>query len=70
MNDGRNVPTATAARALDVTKSTLLRWMRQGIVHPASTTAGGHHRWNIEDLRRQLEQREEPPPGSGERPSQ
>jgi excisionase family DNA binding protein len=51
----RHVSTGEAAEALDVTRSTLLRWMRDGRVHPASTTAGGHHRWDIADLKRQLE---------------
>lgn len=49
-----NVSTGTAARALDVTRSTLLRWMKAGKVTPASTTAGRHQRWDIDDLRRQL----------------
>jgi DNA-binding transcriptional MerR regulator len=49
-----NVTTGEAARALDVTHSTLLRWMRAGIVRPASRTAGGHWRWDVQDLRRQL----------------
>lgn len=54
MTDSRNVPTAEAAQALNVTKSTLLRWMRAGMVTPVSTTVGGHHRWNVDELRRQL----------------
>jgi 8-oxo-dGTP diphosphatase len=54
MTDGRNLSTGAAAAMLDVTQNTLLRWMRAGIVTPASTTAGGHHRWNINDLRRQV----------------
>ena len=74
MTDGSTVPTATAARALNVTKSTLLRWMRQGIVTPVSTTVGGHHRWNVDDLRRQLRERTgdlvtEPPADKPQRPA-
>lgn len=57
MTDGPTVPTASAARALNVTKSTLLRWMRAGIVTPVDTTVGGHHRWDVDDLRRQLRAR-------------
>jgi 8-oxo-dGTP pyrophosphatase MutT (NUDIX family) len=56
MSEDRNVSTGAAARALDVTRTTLLRWMHQGLVQPASTTAGGHQRWNVADLRRQLRQ--------------
>jgi 8-oxo-dGTP diphosphatase len=63
MSDDRNVPTGTAARELDVTRGTLLRWMRLGIVRPASTTAGGHQRWNVEELHRQLRM---PPTTTGE----
>lgn len=57
MTDGPTVPTAAAAKALNVTKSTLLRWMRAGIVTPVDTTVGGHHRWDVDELRRQLRAR-------------
>jgi hypothetical protein len=48
------VPTGTAADAIGVSRATLSRWNREHKVTPASTTAGGHLRWNIDDLRRQL----------------
>jgi len=54
MVDARRVSTGEAAREVDVTRGTLLRWLREGKVSPASTTAGGHHRWDVEELRRQL----------------
>jgi DNA-binding transcriptional MerR regulator len=50
----RLVATGEAARALSVSVQTLQRWVRDGIVTPAATTAGGHHRWDIEDLREQV----------------
>ena len=53
-----NVPTGKAAEALDVHPVTLIRWMQAGIVTPAGKTAGGHYRWNLDDLRRQLAEHE------------
>ena len=50
----RLVATGEAARALSVSVQTLQRWVRDGIVTPTATTAGGHHRWDIEDLREQV----------------
>jgi hypothetical protein len=37
-----------------VSVQTLQRWVRDGIVTPTATTAGGHHRWDIADLREQV----------------
>ncbi|MGO9079046.1 MAG: MerR family DNA-binding transcriptional regulator [Streptosporangiaceae bacterium] len=54
MSAERNVGTGEAAAALDVTRNTLNRWARGGIVTPASTTAGGHRRWNLARLREQI----------------
>ena len=50
----RLVATGEAARAWSVSVQTLQRWVRDGIVTPTATTAGGHHRWDIEDLREQV----------------
>lgn len=57
------VSTGVAASELGVTSTTLLDWAAKGIVTPAMRTAGGHYRWKLEDLKRQLAQREEPPSG-------
>lgn len=54
MGEPRLISTAQAARALGIDRSTLARWTQQGIVKPAWTTPGGQHRWDLEDLRRQL----------------
>lgn len=51
----RHVRTAEAARLLDVDPSTLARWARQGIVQPVNRTAGGQARWDLDELRRQLD---------------
>lgn len=50
----RLIPTGAAARALGIDRSTLTRWAAAGLTTPAGKTAGGHMRWNLEHLRRQL----------------
>lgn len=61
----RLVSSTQAARALGVHYSALSRWTKAGKVKPASRTAGGHLRWNVDELRRQLglvdDEPEEPP---------
>ena len=46
--------TGKAAEALGVSLTTLQRWAHQGLVTPALRTAGGHFRWDLDDLRAQL----------------
>ncbi|WP_410670558.1 MerR family transcriptional regulator [Amycolatopsis sp. cmx-4-68] len=53
----RLVPTADAAKAIGVGRSTLARWWKEGIVRPALVTPGNHARWDVDDLRRQLDAR-------------
>jgi DNA-binding transcriptional MerR regulator len=48
------VSSAKAAQALNVHPSTLRRWIESGIVTPKSRTAGGHARWDLEELQRQV----------------
>jgi DNA-binding transcriptional MerR regulator len=55
---GEYLSTGAAAAELGVSGTTLLDWMRRGIVTPAMKTAGGHYRWKLDDLRRQLAERE------------
>ena len=50
----RLVTTAEAARAVDIDRSTLSRWATAGVVTPARRTVGGHMRWDVEQLERQL----------------
>lgn len=52
------VSTGEAAEALGVSRNTLERWARQGWVTPAMRTAGRHYRWDLDDLQRQLAERE------------
>lgn len=50
----RLVSSTTAAEALGVHPGTLWRWVKDGRVKPTSHTVGGHLRWDMADLRRQL----------------
>lgn len=50
----RYVTTGVAAREIGVSAATLTRWVAAGKVTPAETTAGGHYRWLMADLRAQL----------------
>ncbi|WP_285485616.1 MerR family DNA-binding transcriptional regulator [Amycolatopsis taiwanensis] len=52
----RLLSTGEAAKALSIDRSTLARWHREGKVTPADITAGGHARWDVEDLRAQIRQ--------------
>jgi DNA-binding transcriptional MerR regulator len=48
------VSSSVAARELGVHYSALSRWAAEGRITPASRTAGGHFRWDLAELRRQL----------------
>jgi predicted site-specific integrase-resolvase len=48
------VSTGEAAKVIGVGRATLARWWADGLVTPALVTAGGHARWDVEDLKRQL----------------
>lgn len=50
------VPTGVAARELGIGRATLARWWAEGKVKPAFVTAGGHARWDVADLRQQIEE--------------
>lgn len=54
MSERRLISTGEAARALSVDRSTLARWQREGRVTPTRFTAGGHARWDLDDLERQV----------------
>jgi DNA-binding transcriptional MerR regulator len=48
------LPTGEAAREIGVGRATLARWWSEGLVTPVLVTAGGHARWDVDDLKRQL----------------
>lgn len=53
-DQSRPVTTGVAARALGVDPATLWRWAQEGTVTPLLRTPGGHLRWDVDQLRRQL----------------
>lgn len=53
----RLLTTGEAAAAMHVHPRTFRRWVADGWVTPTDTTAGGHYRWDIADVRRQLSER-------------
>lgn len=55
----RLVSSSKAARALGVDRATLWRWQKDGRVSPALRTAGGHLRWDLDQLHRQLRDAQE-----------
>ena len=48
------VPTDVAAKELGVDRATLVRWWQAGYVQPALVTPGGHARWDLDQLKRDL----------------
>jgi RyR domain/MerR family regulatory protein len=54
MRGSRFITTGQAARELGISSATLTRWAAKGIVNPAERTAGGHFRWHLAALRRQV----------------
>lgn len=55
------ITTGDAARAIGVTRETLNAWTRAGKVTPHNRTMGGHMRWDVADLLRQLDRTKESP---------
>jgi hypothetical protein len=62
--------TGQLASELEVHVRTVQRWHREGLIRPAWVTPGGHPRWDVDDVRRQLADlqrgRDEGPPFSPE----
>jgi excisionase family DNA binding protein len=54
MSPDKLATTGEAARAVGVSHRSLVRWAQEGTVTPAWRTPGGHLRWDIDQLRRQL----------------
>jgi hypothetical protein len=52
------VPTETAAKAIGVSRRSLVRWWNDGVVTPDLVTPGGHARWNVEHLKAQLREQQ------------
>jgi 8-oxo-dGTP pyrophosphatase MutT (NUDIX family) len=50
-----SISSGEAAKALGISRMTLLRWLHRDLVSPAWVTPAGQYRWNIDDLERQLD---------------
>jgi DNA-binding transcriptional MerR regulator len=48
------VPSGVLARELGVSRSAIVKWMRQGLIEPDLVTPGGHPRWDVERVRAAL----------------
>jgi predicted site-specific integrase-resolvase len=51
------ITTAELGKVLKVSQRTLARWAADGTLRPALTLPNGHHRWDLDDVRRQLRER-------------
>jgi excisionase family DNA binding protein len=51
----RYVSSSEAAEALGISSATLRRWIAKYDLQPADRTLGGHYRWDVDDLRRQVD---------------
>jgi excisionase family DNA binding protein len=60
----RLLTTGELARELGVSRGAVLKWANDGLITPAFTTPGGHLRWDLDDVRRQVrELRQRPTDG-------
>jgi excisionase family DNA binding protein len=50
----RLLTTGELARELGVSRGAVVKWVRDGLIVPEFTTPGGHLRWDLEDVRRQV----------------
>jgi predicted site-specific integrase-resolvase len=50
------VTTAQAAKILGINRTTLGRYAKQGLLKPALVLPTGHLRWNLDDVRRQMQE--------------
>jgi DNA-binding transcriptional MerR regulator len=48
------VPSGVLARELGVSRSAIVKWMRQGLIEPDLITPGGHPRWDVGRVRAAL----------------
>jgi excisionase family DNA binding protein len=50
--------TKALAAALDVHPETIRRWVRAGTIRPTTRTPGKQARWDLDDVRQQLAERD------------
>jgi excisionase family DNA binding protein len=54
VSERRLLTTSELADALSLSLKSIQRYLRDGKITPAYTTPGGHHRWDLDDVREQL----------------
>lgn len=54
----RLLSTGELAKELGVSRGAVLKWATSDppLINPEFTTPGGHHRWNVESVRAQLQE--------------
>lgn len=45
-----------AALNHSISRQTISHYVREGLLTPTETTPGGHHRWDVDDVRAQLKE--------------
>lgn len=58
-SDDELLPTDLAAKAIGVSRRSLVRWWKEGKVTPDLVTPGGHGRWSVERLKEQLREQQQ-----------
>lgn len=48
------VRTSDAAKSLGISARSIARWASEGLIEPDLVTPGGHMRWDVSNLDRQL----------------
>lgn len=54
MSGDRLLTSGELAKELGLSHQAITNYARTGQLEPALTTPGGHYRWDLEDVRRQL----------------
>ncbi|OZM83585.1 AlpA family transcriptional regulator [Pseudonocardia sp. MH-G8] len=54
MGEERLISTGEVARAVGLSRQTIQRYMREGLLTPVFTTTGGHARWRLDEVLEQL----------------
>lgn len=53
-SQSRLISSSELARELGVTRQTIARWVRRGVITPATITAGGQARFDMEQAKHDL----------------
>jgi excisionase family DNA binding protein len=56
MSDDRLISTGEVARAVGLSRQTIQRYQREGLLTPVFVTTGGHARWKLDEVMNQLRQ--------------